>query len=152
MPFPPNIIRSAQAASAVDNERGYFLGGFASTGTSLEVSLEVGTTRPVPGLLTFTFQNLSLVNSTDAGYFPSIYANRQALNPGFMLQVPLYGVDGILIMMGGSYPGGAFNNITIYDTYTGSWFSQDASGDIPDPREEFCAVGMQDKSNNSYEM
>ena len=152
LPFPPNIIRPALANSATDDKKGYFLGGFTSLGTSPEVSLDYGVIRPAPGLLSFNFETLSLVNSSDGGYFASDYTNNPARNPGSMVQAPPFGVDGVLIIMGGFYPKGSFNNITIYDTHTGTWYSQKASGDIPVPRTRFCAVGVQENGNSTYEM
>ncbi|MCJ1239231.1 hypothetical protein MMC14_007225 [Varicellaria rhodocarpa] len=150
-PFPPNIIRSAGAATATDDQIGYSLGGFASLGTTPEIQ-SASEAFNVPGMLSFSFANLSLTNSSNTGY-----ANDQAPKSGSLLQVPMYGVDGILVAMGGLYPNSGvspsgFNNISIYDTHTGNWYSQTASGDIPEPRQEFCAVGIQDDTDSTYEI
>ncbi|KAJ3467995.1 hypothetical protein MRS44_005559 [Fusarium solani] len=45
---------------------------------------------------------------------------------------------------------GLSTNITFYDTVQKKWYWQEASGDIPKAREEFCAVGA--KGNKTYDI
>ena len=82
-------------------------------------------------------------------------------NPG-VVNIPALGLDGrgLLIVLGGRDPGptpwgpGAltsFKNITIYDTCIGTRYVQHATGDIPGPRERFCAVSIAG-DNGTYEM
>lgn len=67
---------------------------------------------------------------------------------------------GYYLCLGGEDPGLAtnganslctFDNITMYDPYIKRWFAQTASGTVPTPREEFCAVAQQG-DNGTYEM
>ena len=77
-----------------------------------------------------------------------------------MFYVPLFGVDGLLILLGGGcvpngqpFSGqGNFNNITIYDLQSQTWHFQSATGKIPDPRTSFCAVGASSSDNATYDM
>ena len=160
-PFPSHILRPAAGASAFDSDGAYYLGGFASTGTSNAVNLEFGITRPVPGLLTFDFSSQTLKNSTNDGdYFASVYRDDSWSPSGYMLNVPSFGTRGILLLMGGKSGkgstdisrGGDFNNLTIFDIEGQKWYSQTASGSIPDPKSLFCAVGNQGGDNSTYEM
>ena len=59
-----------------------------------------------------------------------------------------------LFMLGGgnrAHPVG-FTNISIYDKTERKWYSQLASGQVPDPRAEFCIVGIQGQKSSSFEM
>lgn len=70
--------------------------------------------------------------------------------------IPAFGLDSrrLMIVIGGYDPwlNGAswnpkdelatdisFNNITIYDPYIDKWYAEHVSGDIPKPRDMFCA-------------
>ncbi|MCJ1385324.1 hypothetical protein MMC17_008446 [Xylographa soralifera] len=161
LPYPLGMIRSAQGASASDSVRAYYLGGYGTTITSPEIILPWGDVRAVPGLQVFTFSSLDLINSSDGGYFASQYQNRSIYYPaGSMINVPNFGIDGLLIVLGGgseygnggSAGGGYFNNITIYDKQGEVWYSQTAAGEIPEPRTEFCALGVRDQNSNTYEI
>ena len=70
-----------------------------------------------------------------------------------MVAVPSFGTKGILIVLGGSsLPNGGFNLVTIYDPHAQIWYLQTATGEIPEPRTGFCAVGTQGGDNSTYEM
>ena len=156
IPFPPQIIRPADGASAFDDDGAYYVGGFASQGTTNAVNLGWGITRPVPGLLTFDFSSQTLTNSSnDGGYFSSLYREDQSLRSGSLLNVPPFGNKGILLAIGGGDVIGRqsdFNNVTVFDKDGQNWYSQTASGDIPDPKMLFCAVGAQGGDNSTYEV
>ena len=68
--------------------------------------------------------------------------------------MPTYGDDGIL----GILPSGrdrqdfTFNNVTLYDKKSQNLYSQTTSGDIPEPRSYFCADGVGEDENNTFEM
>lgn len=94
-----------------------------------------------------------MTNSSDGNYFASVYSDNQAPRSGVMVAVPSFGIDGILIVLGGGdLPSGGFNLITIYDSHAESWYSQTATGDIPEPRTGFCAVGAQGGDSSTFEM
>lgn len=42
--------------------------------------------------------------------------------------------------------------ITMYDIASGTWYTQTATGDIPPPRSEFCAVGAAGNNGSSFEL
>lgn len=70
-----------------------------------------------------------------------------------MVHAPNFGNQGYLVMVGGEappteesfYETGAhmvdMATITLYDIESQTWYTQTATGDIPPPRSEFCAVG-----------
>ena len=170
-PYPPGFIGTAHGASTSAGDKGYYIGGYASPLTTRSFSdLPWATLREQPGLQAFDFNTLSLTNSTDGGFFASQYVNDSAVfDPGNLIFVPSFGVDGILLLLGGSgcssVPFGAthcesgvgsFNNITIYDLHTQSWLWQAATGAAaglpPTPRGSFCAVGVQGGDNSTFEM
>lgn len=142
--FPSNILCPAAGVSTDDDFNAYYVGGF----TDWFTYRDGGDPVAAPGLLTFNFESSSLSNTSDGGYQGYYRTNGQWAGPGAMLNVPLFGVEGILVMMGGA---GWFNNITIFDKNAHSWLSQTATGSIPDPRSLFCAVGIQ-ASKYSYEI
>lgn len=142
-PFPSGIHRIASGVSAHDASKAYYLGGFGSWETSLGLRQNRWSS---PGLLIFDFDNLTLANSSDD------YISSQS--PGAMIDVPMYGDDGVLVILpnaiGGQNVG--FNNITLYDKKFMKRYSQVASGDIPQLRTGFCAVGIQGDEAPFYEM
>lgn len=154
LPFPSNMTRPASGASAASPQNGYYLGGFASFGTDPKVNLPLNVNQPLPGLLSFDFETLTWSNTSDGGFVASSALIDARVPSGAMQFVPAFGVDGVLLVMGGASGQGvnAFNNITIYDIHGQAWHSQLAIGDIPEPRDYFCAVGVQSSYNSTYEM
>lgn len=77
---------------------------------------------------------------------------------------PGYGGEGFVITVGGEspeneasfYEEGKFltdmSVITMYDIASGTWYTQTATGDIPPPRSEFCAVGAAGNNGSSFEL
>ena|SRR5437762_14311397 len=75
--------------------------------------------------------------------------------------VPLYGKEGILLVLGGDAPKNQtyteaaslrdMYNVTIYDIYGQIWYHQTATGDVPERRLHTCIVGAQ-SDNDTYEM
>ncbi|KIX09321.1 uncharacterized protein Z518_00400 [Rhinocladiella mackenziei CBS 650.93] len=69
------------------------------------------------------------------------------------VHVPNFGGEGFIMVVGGESPpteasfyetGTAMTDmsvITLYDIESGNWYTQKATGEIPPPRSEFCAVG-----------
>lgn len=78
--------------------------------------------------------------------------------------VPNFGGKGFFVVVGGeapptqdsSYETGTamvdMSVITLYDIETGTWYTQTATGDIPPPRSEFCAVGSASSNGQYFEM
>lgn len=140
-PFPPDIHGTSSGMFANDDNDAYFVGGFINSGTSPSASQQFDNT----GLLRLNFESLTLTNSTSLGKAPP---------GGVLLDVPIYGSNGVLLALGGGsieQPTG-FNSIDVFDKKEQRWFSQIAEGDIPRPRARFCAVGIHGKNNASFEM
>jgi hypothetical protein len=156
-PFPPNIIRPSEGASASNGSHAYYIGGFADPYTTTKITS--GSQIPVPGLLSFDLDGLSITNTSDGGYFATQDPIHHAV-PGAMLDVTSFGTDGLLVLLGGGNTVGSkapitnpsFNNITIYDKANQKWYSQAATGTIPESRIFFCAVGVQSPDKSTYEM
>lgn len=81
------------------------------------------------------------------------------------VSVPATGLENrsLIVLIGGREPGPEANtpayqnryygldNVTIYDPTINKWFAQRATGDIPNFREDACAVATRG-NNNNYEM
>ena len=111
------------------------------------------------GLISYDFassvwKNTSSLSASQAGY--SVQGQAMAMQD--------FGKRGVLAFLGGDsppnqtylYEAGAalmdMSNITIYDVDSDTWYHQIATGDIPPPRSEFCAVGSAPTDNSSYEV
>lgn len=109
----------------------------------------------VRGLLTYNFTSKVWSNLTENTDY-SVQA-QATLSPNF-------GLAGVLLIIGGDapptstyyYEGGVdlvdMSKVTIYDPAQKAWYTQQASGNVPPPRSEFCAVGIAAPDNSSYEM
>lgn len=148
-PFPLDLYRPSGGASAADNTTGYYIAGSLSKFTSRSGSDKWVHT---PGLLKFRFDGLELTNTSDGG-FPLSHVTNDNAGSGAMISIPDYGISGILALLGGGEykQPMAFNNITLYDKWNRKWYYQTASGDFPDQRVLFCAVGVQGR-RDSFEM
>ena len=140
-PFPSDILRPSSGAVASNGSHGYYLGGWVKRATSplsSEDSKEL-----VPGLLTLKFTDLTITNTSDGVY-----------EYGRMVDVPSYGTSGVLILLSkGTWPHLLpFNSISIYDKTEQKWYSQLASGAIPDPRIAYCIVGIRGIESDTFEM
>lgn len=155
IPFPSKVHRMARGLSASDGNRAYYLGGFFNGETSPSSSdMDFNGRIPSPGLLMFDFDTLTITNSSDGGFLTPEIPGSGVWPGGAMINIPTYGDDGILVIL----PSGrdrhdfAFNNITLYDKRNKKWLSQIAAGDIPQPRSQFCAAGVEGDKSNSFEM
>ena len=141
-PFPSNIHGVSSGVFVSDADDAYYLAGYVSSLTS--------PTGPYQwyentGLLKFDFKTLTMTNLTSAGL---------SIDFNVLLNIPIYGSDGVLLAFGGSQnkvPVG-LNVINIFDKKTQIWYQQIAGGDVPQPRILFCAVGVYGKEQTSFEM
>ena len=150
------------ASSAASQLTQTFGGSFTASTTSF---YSLGGAMPsdlglsLAGLTTYdftadTWRNSSSSASSQSGY--SVQGQAAFMSP--------FGQHGLLAFLGGDsppnqtyqYEAGAalvdMSNITIYDPATGAWYHQTATGSVPPPRSEFCAVGSAANDNSSYEM
>ncbi|OAG41902.1 hypothetical protein AYO21_03905 [Fonsecaea monophora] len=111
------------------------------------------------GLVTRDFEAQSWMNSTAILPNQSRYRTQAR-----MVHAPTFGNQGFLVVVGGEapptqesvYEAGAhmvdMSVITLYDIETGNWYTQTATGAIPPPRSEFCAVGASSRGGARFEL
>lgn len=113
------------------------------------------------GLITYDSASSEWKNTSSLGAFgsPTGYSVQSEA-----VSIPNFGNAGLVAFLGGDsppnqtylYEAGAalveMSNITIYDIDSGAWYYQTATGDVPPPRSEFCAVGSAPSDNSSYEL
>ena len=74
-----------------------------------------------------------------------------------MLNVSPFGTNSVLIVISGFGPVGTkvapvfalFNNFTVFEQ---KWYSQTATGAVPEPRQDLWAVGVQGGGNSTYKI
>jgi hypothetical protein len=137
------------SAFTASNANFYSLGGVLSSDID----------NTVEGFLTYDFGTSGWSNSSSAGAAQSAYSVQAEA-----VFIPNFGKMGLLAFLGGDSPpnqayqyekGAALvdmSNITIYDPDSETWYHQTATGSIPPPRSEFCAVGSAPTDNSTYEM
>jgi hypothetical protein len=143
--------RTVRGASATCKDVGYYLGSYAESNTDDRITDE---SRAFDGLLTYNMTTQKWTNeSTEAlGY---------ATWSGTANCIPSVGSAGLLVFLGGAKGIGSgrsnesdpvsFTNVTIYDPESKDWYWQLTTGGPPDPRVDFCSVGVPGK-NGTYEM
>lgn len=150
--FPSGIIRPFNGGFCSDDSYGYYVGGYVSSRSTR--SLDNNTAVISHGLLKLDFGDLKITNTSDGDYGRS--QSFQIIGgTGKVVNVPIYGAGGIVILLGEGDPKHviSFNNITIYDKTEQNWYSQLASGDVPEPRSDFCIVGIQGTAGSgNFEM
>lgn len=141
-PFPSNIHGTSSGMFANDEKDAYYAGGFISQTTSPSVSVGEYSNY---GLLRLNFEAITLKNSSSLGL---------SFTRGAMLNIPIYGSQGVLLAFGGSDDGEiiGLNVINVFDKKEQKWYQQFADGDVPRPRELFCAVVVYGKEHTSVEM
>lgn len=95
------------------------------------------------GFLTFRFSDFHLTNTSDGKYERNL--NRLTMfGSGKIVNIPKFGTGGIIILLGEGSPIQviSFSNITIYDKTEQKWYYQLASGNLPEPRSDYCIVGI----------
>ncbi|KAI4161582.1 MAG: hypothetical protein LQ342_004723 [Letrouitia transgressa] len=129
----------------------FVLSGVAMSLTSQETQ-DAENDILLPGLVQFNMTTKKFTNSTARGY-----SYNQTAQNGGMHYVPSFGPSGLYVVMGGvnitdgddwNIP---FDNISVYDPENGKWFNQTATGNIPEPRREFCLAGV-NSTNGTYEI
>ncbi|MCJ1271096.1 hypothetical protein MMC22_010995 [Lobaria immixta] len=147
-----SITRPSQSMMAFGSGSAYSLGGFESSQTALSTA-NLDQNLPVPGLMQFNMKTKKFLNSTAGGYSFNGTAEK-----GAMHYVPSFGPDGLFIVMGGddfwhTDPEHLtdLETISIYDPSSEQWFNQTTTGNIPQPRKEFCLAGIE-SNNATYEI
>ncbi|KAL2136779.1 hypothetical protein VTI74DRAFT_1431 [Chaetomium olivicolor] len=122
---------------------GFLLGGF--------VENDSGTNVTLGRLVTYNFANKTLTNSNLWG--PS---GGGWMTCGGTTFVPNWGKRGILVHIGGSEDNGdkalvSFETVYVYDADAQRWHEQKTTGNIPQPRKDFCIAGAP-SSNRTHDI
>lgn len=166
--FPEGIVRTTLGASAADGNRSFSIGGVAYNWTT-QKSPYTSTRHHVPGLLEFDFAMQTMTNSSDdGGYFAAEWTETEDKTnlAGSMLFAQPFGSQGVFIVIGGqSNKSGEvqhwLDNITIFDPSTRSWYSQEATGVVPQSTDmraavisgnDYCFFGAQDNELQTFDM
>lgn len=151
-PVWDSITRPCQSMMAFGSGSAYVLGGFESSKTALSNS-NLTHNIPIPGLMKFDMSTKKFSNSTAGGYSFNGTAEK-----GAMHYVPSFGPDGLFVVIGGDdFWHSDFESLTsietisIYDPSSERWFNQTTTGNIPQPRKDFCLAGIE-SNNGTYEM
>jgi hypothetical protein len=148
------LTRPVMGLTAYADDSAYVLGGYASGQDEAKPAADM---TPLPGLVHYNMSSGTFVNASATQYYGRGTAQR-----GQMVHVPAFGgARGLYAMLSGYSsplarfrPGQgqlSFANITLYDPATQQWYWQEARGDVPRPRDEFCATGAR-STKGTYEM
>ncbi|KAF5254883.1 hypothetical protein FANTH_379 [Fusarium anthophilum] len=149
-----SLYRSVRGAYTTCHGVGYHLGGYGERRTDERFTDGSYVERPLDGLLTYNITTQKWTNESTKALDYVTWSGRATC-------IPSISSSGLLIFMGGakvktpsfrneSEPV-SFTNITIYDPSSKEWYYQQTSGVSPDPRVDFCSVGVQGR-NNTYEI
>ena len=151
-PVWDSMTRPGSAMMAFGSGSAYALGGFESSRTTL-LAAHSQQAVPIPGLIQFNMTTKKFSNSTVGGY-----SFNGAAEEGAMHYVPSFGPKGLFLVMGGDDVlhlnpalGKGLETISVYDPSSEQWFNKTTTGNIPQPREEFCLAGLE-SNNGTYEM
>jgi len=160
---PEGIHRTNGGAGFAVGDMAYYLGG-TGFGRTDDVFTDPETQTPVPGVISFNFTSNTWRNDSSIG----LNAAGTSWSPQ-TIPITALGSDNrkILVVIGGTDPGLIphdetppywdttifldFSNVTMYDPYLGIWLAQQATGKIPPPRTEYCAVVVKG-DDETYEM
>ncbi|KAF4502602.1 kelch repeat [Fusarium agapanthi] len=149
-----SLYRSVRGAYTTCHGVGYHLGGYGERRTDERFTDGTYVERPLDGLLTYNMATQKWTNESTKALEYATWSGRATC-------IPSIGSSGLLVFMGGakvkmpafrnvSEPV-SFTNITLYDPSSKEWYYQQTSGVSPDPRVDFCSVGVQGP-NNTYDI
>ncbi|KAF5592367.1 kelch repeat [Fusarium pseudocircinatum] len=149
-----SLYRTVRGAYASCHGVGYHLGGYGERRTDERFTDGSYVERPLDGLLTYNMTTQKWTNESTKALNYATWSGRATC-------IPSIGSSGLSIFMGGakvkmpafrneSEPV-SFANITMFDPSSKMWYYQQTSGVSPDPRVDFCSVGVQGP-NNTYDI
>ena len=154
----------AYALTASTPSAYYSMGGFM-TGLTDPALAGLGlASYPLEGLIEYYFSEKQWSNSSSTAFGGKTFGNGAGFAiSGQSIYVPIFGRQGILVMIGGDAPTAqqpytegdflvSMDQITVYDIDSQSFYLQTAGGTIPNPRTSFCAVGAGSADNSTWEM
>ena len=147
-----SLTRPYRGSQAFGGDSAFVLGGTENSQTDRDTE-NLDTDVPLTGLVQFNMTTKKFTNSTAKGF-----SSNQTIEMGQMHYVPSFGPNGLFMLMGGDDPLGpsdknnfGMDNIWVYEPVQNKWFNQTATGNIPEPRREFCLAGV-NSTNGTYEM
>ncbi|KAK3388740.1 hypothetical protein B0T20DRAFT_101681 [Sordaria brevicollis] len=170
-PVPPRGLRLVEQAAFVSTGKGgmgFSVGGVASAWTDPSNPHA----EHIPGMVVYDMNRREWRNETNLGFVNG--GSGGSLKGGVGVFVPSFSAagskeeeekeNGLVFILGGSVfavPATTtgnqpdfvmgFENVTFFDPVTREWFWQETTGEVPSPREKFCAVGVEGK-DGSFEM
>ncbi|KAA8574999.1 hypothetical protein MFRU_002g03680 [Monilinia fructicola] len=160
----PQKPSSGSSADVPDQGLGFYFNGEINDGSSTETTwIPEGSSVPLEGMVMLNMTDNTTRNISTA----AIDASSRT---GSILQyIPGIGDKGILIQFGGIYHQAGnltaelgtlapMNQINVFDINSvynggnGSWYMQQASGDLPPPRIESCTVVATAPDSSSYNL
>ncbi|KAK5009776.1 hypothetical protein LTR28_013455 [Elasticomyces elasticus] len=141
---------------AFGGDVGYHLGGRLDFGTWPTIDWDRDLMIPQSGLVTYNMTTNRWENHT-----ATEYSNYGTAHYGGAEFVPVFGPQGVLVVLGGwtsnplslDYSASVtpMNRIAVYEPISRTWYNQTATGKIPKPRTQFCTVGVPG-DNGTYEI
>lgn len=156
------------AAEAPDQGLAFYLNGRIDNGTAPSISNEGNDQTLLDGMMVIDIAQHTAINVSTTGM-----KNYQPRVGGGLQYVAGVGGKGVLVALGGQVFDGkrtvssgdqgrllSFDFVDVFDlaSYsrdaksngTGTWYSQATSGDIPDPRIDFCVIMASAPDNSSH--
>lgn len=143
-----NLTRPTDGLAGVVDNTGYIVGGYTNSHSSIATDYQMDNIE-IPNIASFNITSGEWNNGTAPAYL-----ERQNGTYGMIHPVPTFGPAGLLAMTGTTFTDGLvdpLSNITLYEPSGKTWYTQTASGDIPNGRDHPCTVGVRG-DNGTYEM
>ncbi|KAF2468798.1 uncharacterized protein BDR25DRAFT_264696 [Lindgomyces ingoldianus] len=145
--FQIQRVSYGAGATAEEDGKGYYYGGWLSNSSVPAF----GARMPTSNLIIYDMVKDTWANNTGPDSIPRA--------EGVMVYIPASDA-GMLVYFGGLYfPGGPGNytgigmnmsEIKVFDISDNKWYTQTATGDIPNSRRRFCAGATWAKDRSSY--
>ncbi|KAJ6016030.1 hypothetical protein N7540_010621 [Penicillium herquei] len=150
-------------AEATEQGLGFYLNGFIDNGSSINYADFSNFRRYLDGLIVVDISTQEAVNISTS----SLTNYPRAM--GGLVSLPNIGSEGIMVSLGGvtksadnselsdigtyvSFDSVDFFDIASINTSNSSvdWYTQSTTGDIPDPRTDFCVIAASAPDNSSH--
>ncbi|KAJ5733904.1 cell wall anchored protein [Penicillium malachiteum] len=129
-------------AEATDQGLGFYLNGFIDNGSSSLYADYTNFQRYLDGLIVLDINTQEAVNisTSDLTNYPRAM--------GGLVSLPNLGSQGIMV----SFDSVDFFDVASINTTNSSvnWYTQSTTGDIPDPRTDFCVIAASAPDNSSH--
>ena len=143
-----NLTRPTDGLGGVVDDTGFIVGGYTNSHSSIATDYQMDNIE-IPNIASFNITSGEWNNDTAPAYL-----ERQNGTYGIIHPVPTFGPAGLLAITGTTFTDGRvdrLSNITLYEPSGKTWYTQRASGDIPNGRDHPCTVGVRG-DNGTYEM